>query len=286
MHLYACMYMQSNLLSSIHFNSSTVHFTSVHFYKVTCCEPSDGVKKWISRWSYWRSPCKHLQRSRCSRVFYDSCAWCQPFHEPVCCFSDDSLESLASEYWTAAWFIYCRRGFSAAPEPLQRLPDPSGVQTPHVGPVSSPNGHPFPWAPAHTHTRGQNKALPASPRYLFFFLLTQSKCLSALFCGRNESADSGWLTLHIKRPLGDGPPTRHSSTQRRDFAMRLCPLTHSASPGALAFPALPLRPSVSRPIHSSRGPETLLSVYCRITAFVCFKCDSCFIHLPSVEAMR
>lgn len=33
MHRYACMYMQSNLLSSIHFNSSTVHFTSVHFLR-------------------------------------------------------------------------------------------------------------------------------------------------------------------------------------------------------------------------------------------------------------
>lgn len=155
-----------------------------------------------------------------------------------------------------------RRGISADPEPLQRLPDPSQVQTPHVGPVSSPNGPPFPWA--GTHTGGQNKALPASPRYLFS-LLTQSKCL----CGRKESAD--WVFDSSHQAL-TGPHSR-----RRDFVTGLCPLTHRA---------VPLRPSVSRPIHSSGAPETLLSVYCRITAFVCFKCDSCFIHLPSVEAMR
>lgn len=32
--------------------------------------------------------------------------------------------------------------------------------------------------------------------------------------------------------------------------------------------------------------KTLQSVYCRITAIVCFKFDSCFIQLPSVEAAR
>lgn len=32
--------------------------------------------------------------------------------------------------------------------------------------------------------------------------------------------------------------------------------------------------------------KTQQSVYCRITAIVCFKFDSCFIQLPSVEAAR
>lgn len=32
--------------------------------------------------------------------------------------------------------------------------------------------------------------------------------------------------------------------------------------------------------------KTEQSVYCRITAIVCFKFDSCFIQLPSVEAAR
>lgn len=240
-----CVHAIQQLLR-IHFNSSTVHYTSVNF-----------LRSLLSHLIEWRSetagevidtsfslfPCRLWfmcmvsALSRTSMLLYD-----------------DSLESLASEYWTAAWFIWLnaesKRGFSADPEPLQRLPDPSQLQTPHVVPVSSPNVPPFPWA--HTHTRGQNKALPASPRYPFS-LLTQSKCLSALFCGGKESADPGCLTLHMKRPP--------LALWKRDFVMGLCPLTHSA---------VPLRPSVSRPIHSSGGPGSLLSVYCGITAFVCF----------------
>lgn len=232
------------LLLSINFNSSTVHCTSVHF-----------LRSFLSHLIEWRSetagevidtsfslfPCRLWfmcmvsALSRTSMLLYD-----------------DSLESLASEYWTAAWFIwlnvqtwvFCRSW--ATPEVARSITIADSLCCPRF--FSK-------WAPVplgthtHTHTGGKNNALP---RYILS-LLTQSKCLSALFCGRKESADPGCLTLHMKRPPLD--------SWRRDFVMGLCPLTHSA---------VPLRPSVSRPIHSSGGPGSLLSVYCGITAFVCF----------------
>lgn len=267
--------------SSFQLLHSSFHFCS--FLKVTC-EPSDRVKK-------MNQPVKLLTQTLRTNFFSVFAASFMIHSHGV---SPCTNRYVAFWWFTriiSKWILSSNViNFAATADVgFLRLPSCSrGCQIHQECRllILTPNGHPFPWAPTHRHTGG----LPASPRYLF---LSRHNPNASPLCSVKETEHicRFWVVNSSHR---EAPHCRAPRSTQRHVKMWLCAAslpTRSAlplpsSPGALAFPALPLRPSVSHPIHSSRSPETLLSVYFRITAFVCFKCDSCFIHLPSVEAMR
>lgn len=251
-------------LLSIHFNSSTVHFTSVHFLRLLLSHliewKSESAGE-VTDTSFSLFPCLLWFMCMVSALFTNQYVALWWFTWILSKWILNSSVIHLAECWADVGF-------------LQILSHSRGCQIHHkcrllmlalfllqMGPRSL--GH------THTHTQGPKQSPPSQPSIPIFSLDTVQMPLRSVLW--KKGICGSWVFDSSHQAL-TGP---HS--WRRDFVMGLCPLTHSA---------VPLRPSVSRPIHSSGAPETLLSVYCRITAFVCFKCDSCFIHLPSVEAMR
>lgn len=228
-----------------HHSSFQLHcsFRFCSFVKVTC-EPSDRVKKWISRWNYWRRP-----REQTSSVFSLHLLWfihmVSALAQTDMLLSDDSLESLTSEYWTEAWFIsqrlqtWCFFGSRAAPEVARSIRNAESSFWLQMGTRS--HGHP------HTGTQG-SKTKPSQPALDVSFSLDtiQTPLHCVLWNKPSISADSGWLTLHIERPLAVGPPARYSSMWICDFVLRLCPLA--------ALPLCQLSPGLSPSQISLRDP--------------------------------
>ncbi len=231
--------------SSFQLLHCSFHFCS--FLQVTC-EPSDWVKKWISLWNDWCRP-----REQHSSVFSLHLLWLirivSALAQTDMLLSDDSLESLTSEYWTVAWFISQRLqtwgffGYRAAPEVARSIRNAESSFWLQMGTRS--HGHP------HTGTQG-GKTKPSQPALDVSFSLDtiQTPLHCVLWKKLSISEDFGWLTLHIERPLAVGPPARYSGMWRYDFDPRLCPLA--------ALPLCQLPPGLSPSQISLR--DSLLAV--------------------------
>ncbi len=116
--------------------------------------------------------------------------------------------------------------------------------------ILTPNGHPFPWAPTHRHTWGQNKALPASPRCLF---LSWHNPNASPLCSVKET-EHIWRFWVVNSSHREAPccraPARYSGMWRCDFVPHLCPLA--------ALPLCQLPPGLSPSQISLR--DSLLAV--------------------------
>lgn len=224
--------------SSFQLLHSSFHFCS--FLKVTC-EPSDRVKKWISWWNYWRRPREQTSSAFSLRLLWLICM-VSALEQTGMLLSDDSLESLASEYWTAAWFIsqwlqtWVFFGSRAAPEVARSIRNADSSFWLQMGIRS--HGHP------HTGTQG-GKTKPSQPALDISFSLDtiQTPLCCVLWKKPSISADSGWLTLHIERPLAVGTPL--DTAAREDVTLRRVSAHSQCSPSA-SFPRgsrLPSSPS-------------------------------------------